>query len=129
MRPLPLCLILASAIFSLGAAPALASGGDQLSHDRPLSALEQQKYDLGKHVFFSSVALPEKPISHAIEREQSRELRELVAELSRRDSVPPEAIQQLESAGLAGRLDEKQMEALKYFLRMRFESDRDRVIE
>jgi hypothetical protein len=122
MRPLTLCLILASAIFCPSAAPVLASGGNQILLDRSLSALEQQKYNLGKHIFFSSVALPEKPISPAIEREQSRELRELVAELSRQDSVPREAIEQLESAKLAGRLDEDQIEALKYFVRKRFEN-------
>jgi hypothetical protein len=95
----------------LGASPVVASGTYRGAPPRPATTLDVDKYEAGKRLFTGVTAPKEAATSRA--RQQASRLAALQARL-------PRAARGTDLNQLAGRLDPEQMEALEYFLKVRY---------
>lgn len=84
---------------------------------------ERQKYELGKDTLFGVVPLPAEPRSPELAERQAAELTALREELIKSEA-PKFVVTQLNVERLAGRLDDHQMDALKYFLTSSYQKRR-----
>ncbi len=132
-------LVWLAALVLLGAASrCLASGGDRgggvgggfrgggASAAGPSlndGVREARKYELGKDTLFGVVPLPDQPRSPELAEEQAAELTALREDLIK-SGAPKFVVAQLDVERFAGRLDDRQMEALKYFLTSSYQKRR-----
>ena len=71
-------------------------------------------YKLGEKIYYNKVKLPADPISEDKTKVQSIYLRAMTK------GVPESVKKRVDKAKLAGRLNDEQLNALKYYLRIRF---------
>jgi len=71
-------------------------------------------YKLGEKIYYNKVKLPADPISEDKTKVQSIYLRSMTK------GVPESVKKRVDKAKLAGRLNDEQLNALKYYLRIRF---------
>lgn len=96
----------------LHASLAAASGSYVRNASHRAGLDDYPKYELGKNVTQGRVALPD-PEAERLEPQQ-----EVLAELTRQ--LPPSARNRLDLPALAGRLDASQLDAVRYYLKVRY---------
>ena len=75
---------------------------------------DMEHYKLGEKIYYNKVKLPEEPISDDKMKVQSIYLRAMTK------GIPESVKKRIDKSKLAGRLDDKQLDALKYYLNIRF---------
>lgn len=76
--------------------------------------IDQERYELGKKIFTGKVELPESPISPEKVETQTQALEKV------KEDLPETVAKKLDIPGLAGKLDEDQLNSLMYYLFTRF---------
>jgi hypothetical protein len=91
-----------------------ASGSYTSSAPRPTGAIDQARYNLGKQIYSGKMQLPAQSSAAELEQQQRERLGSLQLRL-------PEKVQKkVQLTHFAGRLDPEQLEALEYFLSIRY---------
>ena len=124
LSSLLLCGILLPTVTSLGSGDyipptTIPESDDKLSPSSvPKSKIDGARYNLGRNLYLGKVDLPETPINEEKYVVQNKILSVI------KEGLPKSVVVKLDEADLAGRLNKKQFDSLRYYLNKRYKQKR-----